>query len=160
MGEKESRKLGKEYDKVVKLEIPPIQSSNSINDLNDSQAIYKELKELQLECRRFREMDNQKPKISTSGSLVTGPSVALRLDCAGSPGGSTSSGVSSERPESPSQTFRKDIAGKKKSLENVAEEQISSSTRDLEEGDANSDTGLSSLHSSTAGSGGEENDQS
>lgn len=49
--EKEWRKLGKEFDKVMKIEIPAQdESTEESNLLSEAQAIYTELKELQLGC--------------------------------------------------------------------------------------------------------------
>lgn len=133
--EKEGRKMGKEYEKVLKLEIPDTLPDPSI------ESIYSELKELRLSHVH-----------STSESCHTktlNESLENRILVTGSPEGSTSGVSSSSSAESPLKFSSKLFVNEMKGETNVNKVLTKTKVFGQDEELLTSDTGLSSLHSSS-----------
>lgn len=165
--EKEGKKLGREYEKVLSIEIPDADKDPDLGGSEDSaledstQIIYTELKELKLECQRITSSSSSDPdqdptKILTSPVLTPASASESGVDLSheGSTSGSESSGPR------PSPLSHSEPLDSKLSVHDFCSTESrsrikssrSESTRHglLDDGeDSNSDTGLSSLHSSS-----------
>ena len=159
--EKEGRRLGKEYQKVLDIQIPePLEASaeEGGDDIVDrSMVIYSELKELQMQNARLRgegEMVAQEDIVQIAPVVVQVKDVtesledkeAKRVLANGSPEGSSSGASSGADPEGNEAPGTKTVRFKEG-------EQVVPDVgrrREDEDGD-NSDTGLSSLHSDGGG---------
>jgi len=151
--EKEGRKLHKEYEKVMKIEIPEGASEDGL--LRDEQEIYTELKELQLRHSGLPQGDGV-----ADGVRSIEIDERLRDSTSGSPAedGSTS-GVSSGEPDETDQretseepsllSSTKDVTKNCKSRHVMPSANKFKSKTSAAAGE-DSDTGLSSLHSSTS----------
>jgi hypothetical protein len=152
--EKEGRKLHKEYEKVMKIAIPSADDDDAdtlVATEDEQEVIYSELKQLQLGLMKHS---------SENDASVVENTTSERLATSISPEGSTS-GVSSSADESESvvkvmeeeRTSNDDSLIVKSHKNNNSSSAVISSSKLMKESrppEEDSDTGLSSLHSSTS----------
>ena len=151
--EKEGRKLTKEFDKVMSIRIPEIKDGDpDCSGFEDSQVIYSELKELQLECGNISSMDLSMSMCDPDSSNQD--CHTRRIVTTASPEGSTS-GVSSGTEDGAGNSMEsKTTTTSSKNKLCVSDNRMvvglknGGGGKHLQE-DSNSDTGLSSLHSSS-----------
>ncbi|TRY73414.1 hypothetical protein TCAL_14659 [Tigriopus californicus] len=167
--EKEGKKLGREYEKVLSIEIPDADRESDADRGEDSaledstQVIYSELKELKLECQRFTSTSSSDPdhdpsKLLTSPVLTPASASESGVDLSheGSTSGSESSGPRpsplshSESEPLDSKLLVHDFCSTESRSSRIKSSRTETRHGILDDGeDTNSDTGLSSLHSSS-----------